>query len=781
MKRPIFTFFMLLFTIIARGQYFSRHDADSIRATLINIKANNSRIHSLLNLANYNITKAGEYKADLDSAAEFIRQADALNRQPRSNHFFGYSNLLKAKMYNEYGQKAIAKSYAEQATTILSGPEDKFYLFIACIELTKYYNVTDAAQLKTVDSLINKAFMLQWQSLADQKETAYGIVEFANIFIPRYSIFSKSWQESFLNKMAALARRVGDKADELWARQQVSQMHMSDGRVALAEKEVLEILKGYQAIHHPDVYFTYDLLCLVYMNKRDYHKALYYAYETIKSPDAKKDTAALINYFARFTTIYSALDNQIEGVKWLRKMQELAIAARQIHWIYETERQLSAFQIKNGKAEDALKHVLFLKRKYPPTTNEDKKLVAAIMGKCFAAKKNYALAEKYFMEVVRLYKLQIKNKEAQNGYLFDYSIAMFYLDWKHYTQAEKYFKQVLYGDPGVNTNPSYKNLFKGLFKVDSAAGRFSSAINYLQRYQRLNDSAFNIAKNRQVEELEINYDTEQKKKDIKLLQEKAKLQQAILKHAENTKNWIIAAAGILLLLLGTIYNMYLQKQKSNNLITYKNNLLQHLLTEKEWLLKEVHHRVKNNLHTVICLLESQAVYLENDALKAIESSQHRIYAMSLIHQKLYQSDDIKTIDMSLYLPEFVQYLNDSFGTQRQVRFQLDIEPIQLGVSQAIPLALIINEAVTNSIKYAFAPDTIGIISISMNQRGQDISLIIADNGIGLNPILVNMPLESLGLKLMNGLSEDINARIKIENNQGTRISIVFNIDQLQTV
>ncbi len=172
---------------------------------------------------------------------------------------------------------------------------------------------------------------------------------------------------------------------------------------------------------------------------------------------------------------------------------------------------------------------------------------------------------------------------------------------------------------------------------------------------------------------------------------------------------------ILLASGGLLYKQYRQKQKSaaliaetnkvisqkNQAITQKNEALEQLVTEKEWLLKEVHHRVKNNLHTVICLLESQAAYLESDARQANEVSQQRIYTMSLIHQKIYQSEDIKSIDMSVYLPEFIQYLDDSFGNNLRIHFEVDIDPVQLDISQAVPVALIINEAVTNSIKYAF--------------------------------------------------------------------------------
>ena len=202
------------------------------------------------------------------------------------------------------------------------------------------------------------------------------------------------------------------------------------------------------------------------------------------------------------------------------------------------------------------------------------------------------------------------------------------------------------------------------------------------------------------------------------------------------------------------------------------------MAQKEWLLKEVHHRVKNNLHTIISLLEYQAAYLENDALKAIEISQHRIYAMSLIHQKLYLTDDVKTIDMPVYISELVSYMSDSFGINQQIRFSLDIQPLKLGIAQAMPLGLIINEAVTNAIKYAFSPNVSGLITIQMYQAGDEITVIITDNGKGIQHDTKDAKIGSLGMKLMKGLSEDINAKIKFQNNEGTKVIISFKIDPL---
>ena len=181
---------------------------------------------------------------------------------------------------------------------------------------------------------------------------------------------------------------------------------------------------------------------------------------------------------------------------------------------------------------------------------------------------------------------------------------------------------------------------------------------------------------------------------------------------------------------------------------------------------------------VISLLESQAMYLENDALRAMETSKHRIFSMSLIHQKLYQSEEVKTIDMSIYLPEFVNYLRDSFDAGKHIHFSLEVEPVQLSIAQAIPLALVLNEAITNSVKYAFPGNRLGEISIKLWQTGENIELLIRDNGVGMVKAKEDTDLDSLGLKLMRGLIEEINGQIQFENNNGTIITIIFKIDRL---
>ena len=170
---------------------------------------------------------------------------------------------------------------------------------------------------------------------------------------------------------------------------------------------------------------------------------------------------------------------------------------------------------------------------------------------------------------------------------------------------------------------------------------------HYKKYTQLLDSSFRVTKIRQAEELQVMYQTEEKENQIALLNQQSKLEQANLKQATLVKNLTIAGIIAALIIAGLLYRQSRLRKKNNTVITHKNEQLQHFLTEKEWLLKEIHHRVKNNLQIVMSLLNSQSAYIDNEpALTAIHDSQHRVHAMSLIHQKLYNSENVSSIDMS---------------------------------------------------------------------------------------------------------------------------------------
>lgn len=232
---------------------------------------------------------------------------------------------------------------------------------------------------------------------------------------------------------------------------------------------------------------------------------------------------------------------------------------------------------------------------------------------------------------------------------------------------------------------------------------------------------------------------------------------------------------IIIILIIMIYRLYRNNLKTHKELSENHRRLDQLVKDKEWLVKEIHHRVKNNLHIVASLLEIQSSYLKNkEALSAIKDSQHRIHSMSIIHQKLYQSETLSTIHMPEYIYELVEYLRESYEIRDNIRFDLQVEKIELNHASAITLGLILNEAITNAIKYAFADKQEGKISISLSHISDaQILLSVSDNGRGLPADFNNHIGASMGMELLQGLTDDIGGSFSIETKEGTHIRIIF--------
>jgi len=201
------------------------------------------------------------------------------------------------------------------------------------------------------------------------------------------------------------------------------------------------------------------------------------------------------------------------------------------------------------------------------------------------------------------------------------------------------------------------------------------------------------------------------------------------------------------------------------------------LREKEVLLKEIHHRVKNNMQVISSLLKLQSGYINDQKdLELFKESQNRIQAMALIHEKLYQSRDLVNIDYAEYIKNLTNGLIRSYGSgANRIALKTDIVHKPLGVDSAIPCGLIINELVSNSLKHAFPEGREGEIWVLMHPIDEDgTELIVRDNGIGVSPDFDFRHTESLGLQLVTTLTESqLRGSIELKNNEGTAFHIKF--------
>lgn len=202
------------------------------------------------------------------------------------------------------------------------------------------------------------------------------------------------------------------------------------------------------------------------------------------------------------------------------------------------------------------------------------------------------------------------------------------------------------------------------------------------------------------------------------------------------------------------------------------------LQEREALLQEVHHRVKNNLQIISSLMNLQATYTKDEKFLAlIRECRNRIISMSMIHEMLYRTKDLSRIQVLDYIKTLTLSINSSFsGSSSDVAFEYDIDDrIYLEAERMIPIGLIVNEAVSNSFKYAF-PDHKGIIRISFICSKTHFCMKISDNGIGLPETIKTEEFESLGIQLIGALSDQLSAELKILRENGLGYELRFRIE-----
>ena len=726
-----------------------RYNADSLRMVLERTRSDTAKIRLLIEMGDLYKNKTDAQEKN-DSANFFLKQAEQLNKKYRIATYQHRLDIFKTQ---------------DNFTSNISPRERVLEIIADC--------------KKTGD---NKGQMLAWNCLAD------------------YDVDHNAYKDALdcFQQCYAIAGQIHDSQSGWNYNRDIANMQIAMGKLAPAEKELLQAIKSKKIQVYSRMY-TYDALCFLYIYKGELNKALLYGLNGYQLMQVSRDSSNAYGFMEKIQYVYLILGKYDQALQWGKKNLAHLIASKNRKNLFQCCTKIIMLLNYTGKSAEGLSLLTSISNKYKPNTLDEKRVLQKDFGICYMGVKNYPMAEKSYLEMLKLETQQgngeqIADKGDDLGHL-----GYLYVTWKKYDKARFYYLESLKIFEAIRMTGNIENIHRALFSIDSALGNWQSSNKQLLLYYKLKDSLFNISKNKQIEELQIKYQTVQKEKDFKLVQNKEKLDKISLLQGQNTRNWIIGAAGLLLIIAGLLYRQNRLKQKrndavnqknellqklvheeetSNRTIQKKNELLQRLVTEKEWLLKEVHHRVKNNLHSVICLLEAQAANLENDALKAIENSQHRIFAMSLIHQKLYQSEDVTNIDMGVFIPELVQYLSDSFDVADRILFKLKVEPLDLNASQAIPVALIINEALTNSIKYAFPDNRNGEISITLSDLGAQYKLELTDNGIGMPEKMKARENESMGLRLIKGLTKEIKGHVTFRNSKGVKITIIFERDQL---
>ncbi|HMR89855.1 MAG TPA: histidine kinase dimerization/phosphoacceptor domain -containing protein [Saprospiraceae bacterium] len=309
------------------------------------------------------------------------------------------------------------------------------------------------------------------------------------------------------------------------------------------------------------------------------------------------------------------------------------------------------------------------------------------------------------------------------------------------------------------------------------ASLYEEQNNYKQSYAHfksfhaLQDTLFNQQKDETINDLLVKYDSDKKDADIILLNAENELKNLQIAKSNNTKWALILGLLLVSLLAFLAWRLKNIKAKNNIELTSKNEQISKALDEKNILLREIHHRVKNNLQVISSLLKLQSQYIEDEgAVKAIAEGRNRVHSMALLHQNLYKEDNLTGVNMKEYFTNLIEGLFDAYNIT-DIRLETEIEDLTLDIDTVIPLGLVANELVSNALKHAFENADNGVLSVKLWEEGDRLIFNVKDNGSGYDENLVAEGKKSFGQKLIRSLSDKLEADIHVTSNNGTNVTL----------
>lgn len=481
--------------------------------------------------------------------------------------------------------------------------------------------------------------------------------------------------------------------------------------------------------------------------------------EVIDEASEQQDTGIVAISYADLGSIMTVTKRPEEAIKYyeraieLRKLQgELRNRARDIMSLATVYARQSQFDQSIPLFKEAYELNVTAKDRF------GRAMTASNLALNYRDVQQYDQAERYFDEAMEIYK------QLNNPYRIASTSSMMsqmYFDREQYRKVISTLEP-LYDDPIIQENLRLAGRYaKNLSRAHAAIGNYKKAHAYVSDQLTIQDSILTDKISESVSSAQVKYETSLKEAEIDRLALEDEINQTRL----HTQRLALGGAGIGILGL-TFLLFRLNRQKST--IQSQNNLISTSLQEKEFLLKEIHHRVKNNLQVISSLLKLQSRSTEDlAAQQALDEGRSRVRSMALIHQNLYQEEHLAGIYIGKYLQELVDELIATYKIDtKKVAISIDTPEIILDVETLVPIGLITTELVSNSFKYAFTDERAGQLAISITESDQQLHLRIADNGPGYDVAAVSE--RSFGLRMVRAFADRLQAKYSLSGDEGSQ-------------
>ena len=526
-----------------------------------------------------------------------------------------------------------------------------------------------------------------------------------------------------------------------------------------AAEEVLENAKA--KVLEKDLAHLYTQLGYVYERRGQLVKAVDYALESLRLGEKFDDKRAMAMAYSDLSNLFwkqSKFDSGLEyGLHSLALFEERGIN--------DMDYDFTLFVVGNNymslKAYDeALKyfqHAIAIGERYGFYNNLSDTYM--LLLDLYLNKNEFEKAREAGKSALKYAELLSNNFMVMRSW---YSIGKLQnLEGKYSAAIESLEKCIDVATKDFGDAFLMSQVYATLGKAYAGNHQYQEAYKAFDEYDKYKSIVFTAAADQRTSLLKMEFEVAKKESTISE-------QESRIKRQRTSQNLIIIIAILLLLLLLIAYKAIQNKFKINKLLIKQNE-------EKEFLLKEIHHRVKNNLEIVSSLLSLESAQIDDPAIIAtLQKSQQRVQSMSMIHQKLYQGKSLANIEMKDYFRNLANYLVDSHGAGERISIAILMDKIELDIDVATPIGLIVNELLTNSMKYAFPANAFGKIEISLEEVGDILYLKVADNGVGT---ITRKTGESTGFgtQLVELLTRQLDGKMVLTVQNGTSISFEFQL------
>lgn len=549
-----------------------------------------------------------------------------------------------------------------------------------------------------------------------------------------------------------LSRKAKDLTGEANSLAHIANYFHNINKFDSAKHYALASNKVYDKSGKKGLYYTYNLNTVAgyYLGTGDAKSALKYAHKQMDAAVELKDTISISNSYTMLCAIYEMLDDRKNSIRYAEKAVELnrmvgsgfnlTVVLSNLSLLYMDEQQYDkALPLLHESAAVANKGSVL----------KDRGTANMLIGECHTQLGNYDSAI-YYLKRAKDDILAINNPESK--------VKLWALFSSSYAQQKKFNEAIPYIDSSIAILKETKQMkpyeLAVLLKSEYMAnvGRYEEAYELLKESRSINDSITNSEVQEAVAELKEKYESE--KKDERIVQQK------------KNNRWLRVGLLIAALLAGLILIQYLRQRRANATIKKQSDKL-------TLLMKELHHRVKNNLQIISSLLSLQSFRIKDEnASRAVREGQQRIEAMSLIHQRLYTRDNITEINIREYISDLVDSLQSAYGfSEDKINIRLKIADELMIVDQAIPLSLIVNELVTNAFKYAFEDNHAPELTVTLERKEGNIVLRVVDNGKGVNIAEWRDKEGSFGKELIQTFVKQLNGYLDIVVDKGSQFTL----------